>query len=51
MTAGEPGNGCPTGAAVCDQFVTGGWPDVVFLTVLMLCAAAVFIAWIRRPKR
>lgn len=51
MIAGEPGNGCPVGAAVCDRFVSGDWPDVVFSSVLLLCAAAVLIAWIRRPRK
>lgn len=51
MTEPSPDTGCPAaGLSVCDQFVTGGWPDVVFCTVLMLCVAAVVIAWIRRPR-
>lgn len=45
---GEPGTGCPPGSTVCDQLVTGGWPDAVIVVTLLVCAAAVLIAWIRR---
>lgn len=52
MSEPQPVNGCPAGSSVCDRLVTGNWPDVVFLALLLgVCAwwvATVLVDLVRR---